>query len=43
MEDLKRIAAGNNQYESVFGRNSAQNQISAIEGGDNDANEGNFL
>lgn len=33
-EELKRLAAGNNQYESVFGRHQNQ-QISVIEGDDN--------
>lgn len=33
-EELKRLAAGNNQYESVFGRHQHQ-QISVIEGDDN--------
>lgn len=34
VEELERLAAGNNQYESVFGRHQNQ-QISVIEGDDN--------
>ncbi|XP_065366379.1 cell division cycle and apoptosis regulator protein 1-like isoform X2 [Calliphora vicina] len=34
IEELQRIAAGNNQYENIFGSNNNHNQVSAIEGDD---------
>lgn len=35
VEELKKIAAGNNLYEEIFGKNNGTNQVSAIDGEDN--------